>query len=148
MTGNGTERWFELVLRDRPGVGREVVLWQVERTPGDGRRAARPRRRRVGGLVGRPLTVAEPEVRQVLGKADAQRLERDKCVRLVDTAGARLGVLFLALRPLRRVERMVRVLEGVQRLADEEAYYWFAQCTAPSRARRARRALRVLLAGE
>lgn len=147
MTGNGTGRWFELTVRQR-ATRREVVLWQVEQRAADGRARRRLKRQRVGSLSGRALTVAENDLRYWLGRAEVQELERHGRVQLPDALGARFGVLFLTLRPLRRVERMVRLIEGVRQLADEETYYWYAQCTRPGRARRGRRALRILLAGE
>lgn len=147
MMGNGTGRWFELALRQRR-TGRELVLWQWERRVENGRVVGRPKRQRVGVLAGRPLAVAENDLQHLLGRAGVQELERSGRLELAEPLGARLGVLFLALRPLRRVERMVRLVEGVRQLADEEAYYWYAQCTAPGRAAKGRRALRILLAGE
>lgn len=111
MTGNGTGRWFELTVRQR-ATRREVVLWQVEQRAGDGRARRRLKRQRVGSLSGRALTVAENDLRYWLGRAEVQELERHGRVQLPDALGARFGVLFLTLRPLRRVERMVRLIEG------------------------------------
>ncbi len=147
MTGNSTARWFELAVQQRHN-GRELVLWQWERRVENGRTSRRPRRQRVGVLAGRSLAVAEEDVRSLLGRNGVKELERHGRVQLTEPLGARLGVLFLTLRPLRRVERMVRLIEGVRRLADEEAYYWYAQCTVPGRAARGRRALRILLSGD
>jgi hypothetical protein len=67
---------------------------------------------------------------------------------LDEAQGVRLGLLFLAVKPLRKVIRMTSISEHVQSMTDEEAYYWFSKTTAAATARRAQRAMRVLLAEE
>ena len=62
---------------------------------------------------------------------------------LTETQGVRLGLLFLAVKPLRKVARMTSISEQVRGMADEEAYYWFAKCATDHS--RTLRALRVLL---
>jgi hypothetical protein len=67
---------------------------------------------------------------------------------LTEAQGVRLGLLFLAVKPLRKVARMTNISEQVRGMTDEEAYYWFSKATSATAARRAQRALRVLLAQE
>jgi hypothetical protein len=67
---------------------------------------------------------------------------------LTETQGVRLGLLLLAVKPLRKVARMTSISEQVRAMTDEEAYYWFSKSTPAATARRAQRALRVLLAEE
>jgi hypothetical protein len=67
---------------------------------------------------------------------------------LGEAQGVRLGLLFLAVKPLRKVTRMTGISEQVEGMTDEEAYYWFSKTTTALTARRAQRALRVLLAEE
>jgi hypothetical protein len=69
---------------------------------------------------------------------------------LPEDAAVRIGLLFLALRPLSKTTRMEQVAEGIRRMAPEEAFYWFSKCATPTStdARRAQHALRVLLAPE
>jgi len=69
---------------------------------------------------------------------------------LSEEAAVRLGLLFVALRPLSKTRRMEQVADGIRRMAPEEAIYWFSKCTPPGSAdaRRAQHALRVLLASE
>ena len=38
--------------------------------------------------------------------------------------GGGLGLLFLAVKPLRKVARMTSISEQVRGMTDEEAYYW------------------------
>jgi hypothetical protein len=67
---------------------------------------------------------------------------------LREAQGVRLGLLFLAVKPLRKVARMTSISEQVQGMTDEETYYWFSKTTAALTARRAQRAMRLLLADE
>jgi hypothetical protein len=67
---------------------------------------------------------------------------------LTEAQGVRLALLFLAVKPLRKVARMATISDQVQGMTDEEAYYWFSKSTGVTTARRAQRAMRVLLAEE
>ncbi len=67
---------------------------------------------------------------------------------LTEEQGVRLGLLLLAVKPLRKVTRMTSISEQVRAMTDEEAYYWFSKSTMARTARRAQRAMRVLLAEE
>jgi hypothetical protein len=67
---------------------------------------------------------------------------------LSEETGVRLGLLFLAVKPLRRLDRITAISETVRQMESEEAYYWFAKCSRPELSRRACRALRILLAEE
>ena len=65
---------------------------------------------------------------------------------LEEPAGVRLGLLLMAVKPLRKHQRIEEVAAGLRSMSDEEAYYWYSKCTQRSAGRRAQRALRVLLA--
>ena len=67
---------------------------------------------------------------------------------LTEAQGVRLGLLLLAVKPLRKVTRMTSISEQVRAMTDEEVYYWFSKSTSSTTARRAQRAMRVLLAEE
>lgn len=67
---------------------------------------------------------------------------------LQEALGVRLGLLFLAVKPLRKVARMSEICERVRAMPDEEAYYWFSKTTVSQAGRRAQKALRILLAHE
>ncbi|MCX7623924.1 MAG: hypothetical protein RMK01_00110 [Thermomicrobium sp.] len=140
-------------LRVEPLAGETYRLTLLQQQPGSNGR--RPTVQRVGTLEGTPLLVALDQVLELLRREGYRGLrdraatsERGGELELGETTGVRLGLLFLALRPLRRVERMERVAGGVRAMTDEEAYYWFSKCVAPGGGHRARRALRVLLAEE
>ncbi|RJR43509.1 MAG: hypothetical protein C4576_14205 [Desulfobacteraceae bacterium] len=66
---------------------------------------------------------------------------------LDEPSGVRLGLFFYALKPLRKVSRMEEIISGIDRMSDEETYYWYAKCANGSNASRARKALRILLSG-
>ncbi len=103
-------------------------------------------------LKGDPLKAIIDQVLGALRKAgykatDLGRGRRDP-FRLDEPGAVRLGVLFLAVKPLRKVTRMQAISEQVARMEPEELYYWFSKMTARTGADRARRALRVLIAQE
>lgn len=67
---------------------------------------------------------------------------------LPEAEGVRLGLLMLAVKPLRKTERMDAIARQIAGMGDEEAYYWFSKGTSTEIARRAQKALRHLLARE
>lgn len=103
-----------------------------------------PRPRHLVTLEGAPLGVVSDFFHQ------ARSRQRPPSGRqpLEEADGIRLGLLFTALKPLSKPERIWAVAEGVRRMADEEALYWFSRCLNGASSLRARRALRILLAPE
>jgi len=67
---------------------------------------------------------------------------------LAEPAGVRLGLLMLAVKPLRKTSRMAEISQQIQAMAEEEAYYWFSKSTDNGIGRRCQKALRILLAKE
>ena len=67
---------------------------------------------------------------------------------LSEESGVRLGLLFLAVRPLSKVDRIEAISLGIRSMTSEELYYWYSKCVTGPAAERAQRALRVLLAGD
>lgn len=67
---------------------------------------------------------------------------------LDEAVGVRLGLFFFALKPLRKVSRMEEIITGIERMSDEEAYYWYAKCSNGRNANKSRKALRILLSGD
>jgi hypothetical protein len=70
--------------------------------------------------------------------------------RLEENTGVRLGLLFLAIRPVIKIQRVEAISRAIRMMSGEELYYWFSKCVHPDRkqADRAQRALRILLAEE
>jgi hypothetical protein len=62
---------------------------------------------------------------------------------LAPTLGAHAELLLRAIKPLRRLDRITGVAEGVAGMSREEASYWHAQ----TQRRRGLKALRILLDG-
>jgi len=67
---------------------------------------------------------------------------------LDEESGVRLGLLFLATKPLRKFGRIETISGAIWAMGAEEAYYWFSKCMDAAAGRRARRALRLLLAAQ
>ena len=65
---------------------------------------------------------------------------------LPEEMGVRLGLVFLAVKPLSKPRRVEEISYGIRQMPSEEAYYWYSKCTAADTAERAQKALRVLLA--
>ena len=101
---------------------------------------------------GTPLKSVIDQVLAVLREAGYRASDlsraRQAPFALAEAQGVRLGLLLLAVKPLRKVARMSSISGQVQGMTEEEAYYWFSKATASSSARRAQRAMRVLLAEE
>jgi hypothetical protein len=101
---------------------------------------------------GTPLQSVMDQVLTVIREAGyrATDLSRNRQApfALTEEQGVRLGLLLLAVKPLRKVVRMTSISEQVRSMTDEEAYYWFSKSTSSTTARRAQRAMRVLLAEE
>jgi hypothetical protein len=135
-----------------------VVLYQwllqrdddaPERTQTNGRSAANTWKIEISGDTLR--AVADPLIRtlqQNSYKATdlARRLQTPFF--LAEPSGLRLALIFLAVKPVSRHDRIEAIVNGIQSMSDEEAYYWFSKCSAGPVAQRAQRALRVLLAAE
>jgi hypothetical protein len=67
---------------------------------------------------------------------------------LPEELGVRLGLLMLAVKPLRKTARMADVSEHIRSMTAEEVYYWFSKVTDNRQGRRSQKALRILLAKE
>lgn len=61
--------------------------------------------------------------------------------------GVRLGLLFLAVKPLRKLSRVEAISERLRGMEPEELFYWFSKSTTEEgEGRKAQRALRILIA--
>lgn len=103
-------------------------------------------------LKGEPLKAIIDQVLTALRKCGYRATDlgpgrRDPFL-LDELAAVRLGVLFVAVKPLRKVTRMQAIAEQLARMEPEELFYWFSKMTARTGGDRARRALRVLMAQE
>ena len=81
-------------------------------------------------------------------RATDLRRSRQTPFKMKEEPGVRLGLLFLAVKPLRKLSRISAVSDRVRAMEIEELYYWYSKCTSKSSGRRARRSLRLLMAEE
>ncbi len=142
---------FVLYTIPEEGEGYRIALYQWIRRNGE-------QDRRVSGamwkaeLGGDALRAVADHVLQALRVNDYKATDlapgsgREAPFYLDELSGIRLALIMLAVKPLRRHDRIEAVGHGVQAMGDEEAYYWFSKCTGGPEAVRARKALRVLLA--
>lgn len=94
---------------------------------------------------GPPLYAAMDQILQAVRRsghrsADLHRGRRAP-LDLKEAWGVRVGLLLLALKPLRKTSRMERVAATIRQMPEEEAYYWFSRCRASVRAQMALRLL-------
>jgi len=67
---------------------------------------------------------------------------------LSEESGVRLGLLFMAVKPLRKLGRLETISRRVKQMETEEAYYWYSKCRGANDRQRACRAARILMAEE
>ncbi|NCC37084.1 MAG: hypothetical protein EOM24_34520 [Chloroflexia bacterium] len=108
--------------------------------------------RHVVTLGGAALLVALDQVLEALRRTGQRATvlspEHRDPIALGEEAGVRLGLLFLAIKPLSKVARMEAIATSIRSMPGEEAYYWFSKCARQKGRGSALRALRILLADE
>jgi hypothetical protein len=143
------ERTFELRVLPRGDRSYGLALFQARPGRGSGRE---PEFTPVVRIWGDPLRVVLDQVLAFVKKAGygASQLSRARRepFRLREEDGVRLGLLFLGIKPLRRLGRVEGIAEHVRGMEPEEAYYWYSKATAGETARRGQRAFRILMAQE
>lgn len=107
---------------------------------------------RVVRIWGNPMKAITDHVLTALRKSGYKSTglspRRKKPFSLDEEQGVRLGLLFMAVKPLRKYRRMETISERMRNMGSEEAYYWFSKCTSGNHPRRARRSFRILEARE
>ena len=68
--------------------------------------------------------------------------------KIAEEDAVRLGLLFAALKPLRKHRRIEEVARAVASMEPEEAHYWFSKVTTGPEQGRIRRALRIMVSDE
>jgi hypothetical protein len=63
---------------------------------------------------------------------------------LSEDSGVNLAILFQAVQPLKKEEKIANIRDGIMAMSNEEAHYWFAKISNGKR-RSALRAMRILL---
>lgn len=101
-------------------------------------------------LGGDPLRAVSDHILDALREAGYKATDlspqRRTPFRLPEPVGVRLGLVFLTVKPLSKLDRIEAISYGIRQMTLEELYYWYSKCTATDTAERAQKALRVLLA--
>jgi hypothetical protein len=141
-------RPFELVVEplDERSYALALYQWPVKAN------GVLPEPKRVVSLSGDSLRAVADHVLEALRRSGYKVTDlsprRREPFWMEEEAGVRLGLLFLAVAPLSRMDRVEAISRELRMMPSEEAYYWYSKCTAPDVGSRAQRALRVLLAAE
>ena len=103
-------------------------------------------------IRGTPMKAIVDQILTAIKKAGyrASDLSRSRRApfQLAEELGVRLGLLMLAVKPLRKTSRMTDISGQVQAMTEEEAYYWFSKTTDKQAGRRCGKAMRILLSPE
>lgn len=106
----------------------------------------------VARLWGLPLSLVIDQVLVVIRKngykGSELRSNRKAPFVLSEEQGVRLGLLFLAVKPLRKLTRIENISRRIRQMETEEAYYWYSKCHDANEKHRACRAVRLLMAEE
>lgn len=147
-------RHYELrvvpAARTGKGSGYGLALYQSRVSPGQ--REEDADLERVVQVWGDPLrSVMEPVI-GVLKRAGYRASDlgptRRAAFTISEEDAVRLGLLFQAVKPLRKLARIDSISQRVRAMEPEEVYYWFSKTASRSSATRAQRALRILMAEE
>ncbi len=142
-------RQFELKVFKRKGDEMGLAFSEQPSISDKNVKRTKPKEIKVWGLHFKVMTETLLKAIKRQGyRPTALSLKRKDPFILDETSGVRLGLFFFALKPLRKVTRMEEIITGIERMSDEEAYYWYAKCTNGRNAQRLRKALRILLSEE
>jgi hypothetical protein len=146
MTGAAGSKPRGFLLTVRPASDEAYGL-RLEETNGAGRDARLP-------VVSLGARASHRVVEQAMDALQASGFRRSdlsprrrKPFHLPDQHGVRLALVMVASGPLQKRTRVEAVLNGVGRMSDEEALYWYAKCLGDGGSR-SRRALRLMLADD
>ena len=108
----------------------------------------RPAAKRIGRIKGQTLILVRQAVYQTLkaNSYDPKTLsyKRTSPYILTEESGVNLAILFQAVQPLKKEEKIANIRDGVMAMSNEEAHYWFAKISNGNRSA-ALKAMRVLL---
>ncbi len=135
-------------LRVRGGGGGRIAMEITQLPSASTPRLVAPER--TASLAGRALEIVEGRVLRQLKHAGIRlpHLARGGSARvdLDEDLALTLALMFRTLAPMRSLERMAIVAEGIDRMSREEAGYWLGMAVHRRNPRRVLAALRILLA--
>jgi len=150
MTGRSSKhRQFELHILPRNDAGYGLILYEG---PINHKETNEAGWQKVVQVWGDPLRLVIDQVLKTIRNngyrpSDLKRT-RNAPFRLSETDGVRLGLLFLAIKPLRKISRIETIAGRVQHMEEEEVLYWFSKTAESGEGRRSQRAFRILMAEE
>lgn len=105
---------------------------------------------RLAGLKGRNLAIVEHRLLRRLAQFDINIRGKNRDAKngytLTEELALILGLLFRALAPMRSLDNIRAVVEGIEEMEHEEASYWLGMAMHRKHPRRVLAALRLLLA--
>ena len=108
----------------------------------------RPAAKRIGIIKGNTLIIVKEAIYQTLkaNNYDPKTLSyrRTTPYILTEESGINLAILFKAIQPLKKEEKIANIRDGIMAMSNEEAHYWFAKISN-SKHNCAIRAIRMLL---
>lgn len=141
---------FHLEVFPRPGEQYGLALLEIIAAPASARKSQESRQ--VVRIWGSPMQAVFDRVAESVrlngGRASDIRADRKTPFVLDEESAVRVGLLFLAIKPLRKVSRIEAIRDATATMGAEEAYYWYSKCSSASTGRQATRAFRILLAHE
>lgn len=139
---------LELRVLPRDGLGYGVALYRVEAHRGE----IGPTGELVIRVWGEPLLGVLDQVLAAIRRAGYRSTDlsakRRAPFKVCEEDAVRLGLLFAALKPLRKHRRIEEVARAISSMEPEEAHYWFSKVTTGPEQGRVRRALRIMVSGE
>jgi hypothetical protein len=108
----------------------------------------RPPAKRIGKVKGQPLILVRQAVYQTLksNNYDPKTLsyKRTSPYIITEGSGVSLAILFLAIQPIKKEDKIANIRDGIMAMSNEEAHYWFAKISNGKRSP-ALKAMRILL---
>jgi hypothetical protein len=108
----------------------------------------RPPAKRICKVKGQPLILVRQAVYQTLksNNYDPKTLsyKRSSPYILTEGSGVSLAILFLAIQPMKKEDKIANIRDGIMAMSNEEAHYWFAKISNGKRSP-ALKAMRILL---
>lgn len=108
----------------------------------------RPAAKRIGRIKGQSLVLIRQAVYQTLkaNNYDPKTLSYKRTTPYIlnEESGVNLAILFQAVQPLKKEDKIVNIRDGIMAMSNEEAHYWFAKISNGKRSP-ALKAMRVLL---
>ena len=136
---------YELRRKSHKGGAYVLEIWQLP-SPATPRLDAPEH---VGSLGGTPLRLLEARLTKRLTRAginlSAGGSERERRWPLDEEQALAMGLLFRALAPMRNLDRIRLVEEGIEAMSREEAGYWLGMSMHRKNPRRVLAALRILM---